>query len=152
MRHYETIFVVNPELSEEENTQVIEKFTGILAGGGAEILKTDLWGRRRLAYTVKKFNKGFYVFLEYGAPAAAVSELERNFKIDEKIIRFLTVKKGDVFDVEALAEAEALAKAKAEARAAALAARRAQSDDDDEDDEDDDFDGQRDYDDEEERA
>lgn len=134
MRHYETIFIINPELSEEEIGQVVEKFTGILVSGGAEMLKTDLWGRRRLAYLVKKFNKGFYVYLEYGAPSAAVTEMERNFKIDEKVIRFLTVKKGDVFDVEALAKAEAEAKAKAEARAAAMNARRSAEDDDDYDD------------------
>ncbi len=148
MRHYETIFIINPDLSEEEIAQVVEKFTGILVKGGAEILKTDLWGRRRLAYMVKKFTKGYYVFLEYGAPSAAVTEMERNFKIDEKVIRFLSVKKGDVFDVEALAKAEAEAKAKAEARAAAMAARRAIEE---EDDDDDDFGDERGYD-EEERA
>ena len=134
MRHYETIFVINPDLSEEDTTQVIEKFTGILVKEGAEILKTDIWGRRRLAYMVKKFSKGFYVLVEYGAPSSAVMEMERNFKIDEKVIRFLTVKKGDTFDAEALIKAEAEAKAKAEARAAAIAARRAAEDDDDDDD------------------
>lgn len=134
MRHYETIFVINPDLGEEETTQVIDKFTAILIKEGAEILKTDIWGRRRLAYMVKKFSKGFYVLLEYGAPAGAVMEMERNFKINEHIIRFLTVKKGDTFDIEALARAEAEAKAKAEARAAAIAARKAVEGDDDDDD------------------
>jgi small subunit ribosomal protein S6 len=129
MRHYETVFIINPDLNDDDTTQVIEKFTGILKENGAEILKTDIWGRRRLAYTVKKFNKGFYVVCEFGAESTAVVEMERNFKIDEKIIRFLTVKKGDVFDVEVLARAAAAAKARAEARAAALAARG----DDDED-------------------
>jgi small subunit ribosomal protein S6 len=130
MRHYETIFIINPDLNDDDTNQVIEKFTGILKENGAEILKTDVWGRRRLAYAVKKFNKGFYVVCEFGAESAAVVEMERNFKINEKIIRFLTVKKGDVFDTEVLARAEAAAKARAEARAAALAARG----DDDEDD------------------
>lgn len=134
MRHYETIFVINPDLSEEETTGVIDKFTGILTKEGGEILKADLWGRRRLAYMVKKFTKGFYVLLEYGAPADAVTEMERNFKIDEKVIRFITVKKGETFDAEALVRAEAEAKARAEARAAAIAARKAAEGDDDDDD------------------
>ena len=148
MRHYETIFVINPDLPEEETTQVIEKFSGILTKGGAEILKTDLWGRRRLAYAIKKFNKGFYVVLEYGATPDAVTEMERLFRIDEKILRFLTVKKGDEFDAQALALAEAQAKERAAQRAAALAARRA-ADDDDDDDDGEEFGGEEDYDDEE---
>ncbi len=106
-RHYETLFIVSPELSEEETTQVVEKFSGILKGAGADLVKTDNWGRRRLAYEVKKFNKGVYVLFEYGAEAEAVQELERNFKIDERVIRFLTVKQGDVFDPEAIAAAQA---------------------------------------------
>jgi small subunit ribosomal protein S6 len=145
MRHYETLFVVNPDLSEEDTTQLIEKFSGILSKGGANILKTDLWGRRRLAYAIRKFTKGYYVILEYGANPEAVMEMERLFRIDEKVLRFLTVKKGDEFDPQALA----LAEAKAKERAAARAARQNAADDDDDDD-DDDFGGKNDYDEEDE--
>ena len=139
MRHYETLFIINPELTEEDTTAVVEKFSGILTDRGATMVKTDLWGRRRLAFIVKKFNKGFYVLFEYGADPAAVEEMERIFKIDEQILRFLTVKKSDEFDAEAVARAQA----EAEARAAARAAREAQSEDEDDlesglDDEDDD--------------
>ena len=115
MRHYETIFIVHPDLSEEETTVVVDKFSGLLADGGAFMVKEDHWGRRRMAYIVKKQNKGYFVRFEYGADSAAVAEMERIFKIDEQIIRFLTVKMADDFDLEA----QRIAKAEAEAKAAA---------------------------------
>ncbi len=118
MRHYETLFIINPDLTEEDTAATVEKFAGILTDGGATMVKLDHWGRRRLAYEVKKFSKGYYVLFEYGASPEAVAEMERNFKIDERVIRFLTVKKEDVFDAEAVARAQAEAEAKAAARAA----------------------------------
>lgn len=122
MRHYETVFIISPELTEEDTQAVVDKFTGILADAGAVLVKVDVWGRRRLAYVVKKFNKGFYVLLDYGATPEAIAELERNFKIDEQVIRYLTVKKADHFDAEA-------AVAAAEARKAKAAAEREMEDD-----------------------
>lgn len=133
MRHYETLFIINPDLSEEETASVVEKFSTILTDRGSNMVKVDQWGRRRLAYEVKKFNKGFYVLFEYGATPEAVAEMERIFKIDERVIRYMTVKKDDLFDAEAIARAEAEAAAKAAARAAR--AESGQDDDDDEEDE-----------------
>ncbi len=122
MRHYETLFIINPDLNEEDTAATVEKFSGILTGGGAAMGKVDLWGRRRMAYEVKKFSKGFFVLFDYGADPGAVAEMERNFKIDDRVIRFLTVKKSELYDPEAIARAEAEAAAKAAARAAAAAA------------------------------
>jgi small subunit ribosomal protein S6 len=121
MRHYETLFIVSPELPEEDTAVVVDKFRGILEDGGAAMAKIEDWGRRRLAYEVKKFNKGHYVLFDYGADPTAVNEMERNFKIDERVIRYLTVKQSDFFDEEAFAQAQAEAAAKAEAEAAAKA-------------------------------
>lgn len=149
MRHYETLFIINPDLSEEDTAAVVEKFSAILTDRGSVMVKVDLWGRRRLAYQVKKFNKGYYVLFEYGATPEAVAEMERLFKIDESVIRYLTVKKDDVFDAEAIAQAQAEAEAKAAARAARAESgqddddappRRRRDDDDDEGDGDDDED------------
>lgn len=117
MRHYETIFIVHPELPEDDTNAVIDKFKGILEDGGATMSKVDLWGRRRLAYPVKKQTKGFYVLFEYGAEPGAVEEMERIFKIDENVIRFLTVKIDDVFDIEAIEAAKAAQEEAAKARA-----------------------------------
>ncbi|RJX33868.1 MAG: 30S ribosomal protein S6 [Desulfarculus sp.] len=119
MRHYETIFIIHPELGDEETAAVVEKFSGILEAGGAFMVRQDHWGRRRLAYAVKKQSKGYYVLFEYGAEAPAVAEMERNFKIDEQIMRFITVKIGDSFDLEVMKQAKAEAEAKAAARAQA---------------------------------
>ncbi|MCB2192623.1 MAG: 30S ribosomal protein S6 [Deltaproteobacteria bacterium] len=129
MRHYETIFIVHPELSEEDTAACVEKFRGLLEKDGAFIVKEDHWGRRRLAYTVKKQNKGYFVLMEYGASGDAVDELERNFKIDEQVIRYLTVKIADSFDEEAMA------KLKAEAEAAKAADAPAPKPEEDEDEE-----------------
>ncbi|MFH1060309.1 MAG: 30S ribosomal protein S6 [Pseudomonadota bacterium] len=145
MRHYETLFIINPDLSEEDTAAVVEKFSAILTDRGSVMVKVDLWGRRRLAYQVKKFNKGYFVLFEYGATPEAVAEMERLFKIDEAVIRYLTVKKDDVFDAEAIAQAPAEAEAKAAARAARAEAghdddeaprRRREDDDEESDDED----------------
>jgi small subunit ribosomal protein S6 len=131
MRHYETIFIVHPDLNEEETTVVVDKFSNLLDEGGAFMVKEDHWGRRRMAYMVKKQNKGYFVRFEYGADAAAVAEMERIFKIDEQIIRFLTVKMADKFDLEAQraakAEAEAKAAADAKVREEEAAARAAKA-------------------------
>ena len=124
MRHYETLFIINPEINDEDTEAVVEKYTNILNDGGAFIGLVDKWGRRRLAYTVKKFNKGFYVLLDYGASPEAVAEMERLFKIDEQVIRFLTVKQADDYDLEAAKaalEAREAKRAQAESQAAPAA-------------------------------
>ena len=133
MRHYETLFIISPEVSEDDIDRLLERYVGILEERGGFVAKVDKWGRRRLAYEVKKFRKGFYVLFDYGAEPAAVAEMERNFKIDEKVIRYLTVKQDDHFDLEAAqaarqaAEEEAARKAEAEAAAAQEAAESADS-------------------------
>ncbi len=141
MRHYETVFIINPEISDEETDAVVEKYSGMLGEGGAFIGAVDKWGRRRLAYTVKKFNKGFYVLFDYGASPEVVAEMERNFKIDDNVIRFLTVKQGEDYDVDAAKaalEARAAKRAQAEDEAAQSAALRARADDETEDEDQDD--------------
>jgi|Deesub1362A_J573_1020465.scaffolds.fasta_scaffold05778_2 small subunit ribosomal protein S6 len=141
MRHYETLFIISPEVSEDDIDRLVERYVGILEERGGFVAKVDKWGRRRLAYEVKKFRKGYYVLFDYGAEPAAVAEMERNFKIDEKVIRYLTVKQDDHFDLEAAqaarqaaeeeaarkAEEEAARKAEAEAAAAQEAAESADS-------------------------
>ena len=147
MRHYETIFIVHPELSEEDTAACVEKFRGLLEKDGAFIVKEDHWGRRRLAYMVKKQTKGYFVLMEYGATGEAVEEMERNFKIDEQVIRYLTIKIADSFDEEAMAQRKAEADA---AKAAGATGARPDDDDeprpsdrDDDDDDDDDEDDDR---------
>jgi small subunit ribosomal protein S6 len=118
MNRYETIFVINPDLGEDEVQNVVTKFTGIISSQNGVQLKLDEWGRRRLAYKIEKFSQGYYVLADFAGLPAGVAELERNLKIDDRVIRFLSVKTGEDVNVEAL-QLEIAAKAKPAVEAAA---------------------------------
>ena len=92
MTCYETLFVVKPTLTDEETVAQIEKVKAILAKEGAELLATDDMGMRKLAYPVEKNARGYYTVLFYKAEGTVITELERNLKINEDVIKFLTVK------------------------------------------------------------
>jgi small subunit ribosomal protein S6 len=115
MRRYETIFIVRPNVAEDEIEAVINKTSSIIEGDGGTIIKIDKWGLKKLAYLIKKETQGNYVHIDYAAIPASVSELERIFRIDDKVLKYLTVKLADSCDPEAikeeLAHAEAAAKA-----------------------------------------
>lgn len=121
MKQYETIFIIVPDLPDEERNQIVARYQKVLTDRGADLLNTDDWGRRRLAYEIKKFSKGHYILVEFAAQPKAVAEMERQMGLDEKIIRFLTVKVADEFDREAY-EAARAAKAERARRAAEEAA------------------------------
>jgi small subunit ribosomal protein S6 len=93
MRQYETGFVLSPTLSEEETTQYIQQMAAIIAQKQGRMVKQDVWGKRRLAYPIKKFTDGVYVFFTYEGPGDISTEMERRFKQTDTVIRFLTVKK-----------------------------------------------------------
>ncbi|WP_294956746.1 30S ribosomal protein S6 [Sulfurovum sp.] len=92
MNCYETLFVVKPTLTEEETAAEIAKIKDVLAKVEAELLATDDMGMRRLAYPVQKNDRGYYTVLFYKANGDAIAEIERNLKINEEVIKFLTVK------------------------------------------------------------
>ncbi|RLB18304.1 MAG: 30S ribosomal protein S6 [Deltaproteobacteria bacterium] len=102
MRQYETIYILKPSLSEEVYEEVIGKFNAIIEKNQGVMIKTDRWGERTLAYQLNKFNKGFYVLLEYCGNAALTKELERLFRLDDKVLKYQTVKLSDRADPEAL--------------------------------------------------
>ncbi len=93
MRQYETGFVLSPTLSEEETTQFIQQMAEILAQKNGLMIKQDVWGKRRLAYPIKRFQEGVYVFFTYDGPGDVAAELERRFKQTDAVIRFMTVVK-----------------------------------------------------------
>ena len=92
MNCYETLFVVKPTLTDEETAAQIAKIKEIVAKNGGELLATDDMGMRKLAYPVQKNDRGYYTVLFYKAEGTLISELERNLKINEDVIKFLTVK------------------------------------------------------------
>ena len=92
MTCYETLFVVKPTLTEEEIAAQIAKVKDVLAREGAELVGTNEMGMRKLAYQVEKHNRGYYTVLFYKAEGATIQELERNLRINEDVIKFLSVK------------------------------------------------------------
>jgi len=89
---YETIFIINPNLADEETAGVIKKMQDVVAKQGGEMLKFEDWGKKKLAYEIKKHKRGHYAFFQFKAAPTAVSELERTYKLTDSIIKFLTVK------------------------------------------------------------
>jgi len=92
MNCYETLFVVKPTLTEEEIKSQIEKVKAVLEKEGAELLATDDMGMRKLAYPVEKNSRGYYSVLYFKASGQTIAELERNLKINEEVIKFLTIR------------------------------------------------------------
>lgn len=90
MRKYESLFILRPNLEEENRKAIIEKFTSIIAEDG-EIVKVDEWGNRKLAYEIDKLKEGYYVLVNFKASPELPKELERNFGITEEIIRYVVI-------------------------------------------------------------
>ena len=92
MQGYETICILHPDLSEEEAKAALEKFGDLIAKNGGEIKKSESWGLRKLAYKVKGQAKGTLIYYLYEGIPSTVSELERNIRIADEAIRYMTVK------------------------------------------------------------
>jgi len=93
MRQYETVFLISPNLEEEETTKIITQISDIISKEKGKLIQEDRWGKKRLAYPIKKFEEAFYVFFHYEGDSNIPFELEKRFKQTEAILRFLTVKK-----------------------------------------------------------
>ncbi len=102
MKNYETVFILNPALSEKQVQKTVEKYEKSLKSNGAKIISKEVWGLKKLAYTIENKNSGFYNLIEYSAPAELVSSIELDFIRDETVMRYLTV----TLDKHALAWAE----------------------------------------------
>ncbi len=102
MREYETTFIVQPEISDEGSQAILAKLDGILETGGATRLMCEDHGKRKLAYEVRKFHKGHYYTLQFLDEGQVVPEVERVLRLEESVLRFLTILENeDVEDVEA---------------------------------------------------
>ena len=91
-RTYEIMFIVRPDVEEADLDKLIEGFSGNITTGGGEVKSVEKMGRRRLAYTVRKFNDGFYVLLTVAAPGNLIAEIERRLRVSEPVIKFITVR------------------------------------------------------------
>jgi small subunit ribosomal protein S6 len=91
-RTYEIMFIVRPDVEEAELDKLIEGFSANVTNGGGEVKSVEKMGRRRLAYTVRKFNDGFYVLLNVAAAGSLITEIERRLRVSEQVIKFITVR------------------------------------------------------------
>jgi small subunit ribosomal protein S6 len=91
MRNYELMYIIRPDVELETVQALMEKFQGIIVNGG-EIVKNDIYGKRRLAYEINKHREGTYVLVHFTAPATVVTELERVLKITDEVIRHMIVR------------------------------------------------------------
>jgi len=134
LRRYETLFIVRPDLGEAQIKELIKRFEGIVTSGGGETIESEEWGFRELAYLIKGERRGYYVRLDYASEAAVMNEVERNLRLQDPVLRYLSVlvdQQADVAkareEIETRARRIAEARAAAEARMAAAAAQRAEA-------------------------
>jgi small subunit ribosomal protein S6 len=92
LNQYEVVFIMTPVLSEEQMMDTVTKFKKILTDNGSEIVFENNWGLRKLAYPIQKKTTGFYYLIEFKAQGEMIAKLETEFKRDERVMRFLTVK------------------------------------------------------------
>jgi small subunit ribosomal protein S6 len=110
MNQYETVFILNPVLSEDQVKEAVDKYVGFLKEKGANIINKENWGLKKMAYPIQKKKSGFYHFIEYTVGGDAIAPLEVEFKRDERIMRFLTVRM-DKYGIEYAAKRRAKANA-----------------------------------------
>lgn len=122
MNIYENIIIFNASLTDEETEASTKKIKDLITNSGGEILKADVWGRRKLANELKKQKKGFYVLLVFRSASALIRKLEDYYKVFDPVIKYMVIKlekKQSAHVLESLSQAEAEAAAKAAATAAA---------------------------------
>ena len=121
-RTYEIMFIVRPDVEEADLDKLIEGFSANVTSGGGEVKSVEKMGRRRLAYTVRKFNDGFYVLLNVAAAGSLIAEIERRLRVSEQVIKFITVRMDE--EEKRLAKVKAIrdTKVKRSAQPAAQAA------------------------------
>jgi small subunit ribosomal protein S6 len=92
MRIYEELFVLRPDVTEDEVNALLDQLRPVITTGGGTIEKEEKWGVRRLAYRVEKKTEGFYILLQFNAPPQTVRELERRLRVQDSVMKFITVR------------------------------------------------------------
>jgi small subunit ribosomal protein S6 len=123
LREYETILVLNPDITDDVVRTTMGRFKDNLKKSSAEVLREDVWGKRRLAFECEKVSRGNFVVLHYAATPGVVEDLERDLRNSDVVLRFITTYQGEIIDLETRrAEIERLAAEHAEALRRAEAA------------------------------
>ena len=92
LNHYETMFIIAPTLGPDAYERLVETFKGIIEENGGKVHNTTKWGVRTLAYEVKKFKEGIYTIFDFEAPGDLIQELERRLRLNDSVLKYLTVK------------------------------------------------------------
>ncbi len=92
LRQYETTFIINVHLEDEQINKTIEKYTTLIENKSGRIKSVDRWGKHRLAYEIAKKQYGYYVYIRFEAAASIIRDLERELKLDDSILRYLTIR------------------------------------------------------------
>ena len=95
MRKYETIFVLRPDLEEDDIEKSISRIKDVITNSESEIIEEEIWGKKSLAYEINDYRSGHYTVLTFKSDGSVIDELKRNYKIMDSIIRYLVVKKED---------------------------------------------------------
>ena len=111
MKYYETLYILSPDLPNEEYDSLAQKFSGVVDRSGGVSVKVSMWGKRPLAYEIKKFDRGFFILFRYCGTSPTVLELAREMRLDERLLKFQTIKLSDDEDPETAKEREANAPA-----------------------------------------
>ena len=92
MNKYELIYIIDTAVEETARKELVEKFNGVITANGGEVVKVEEWGKRRLAYAINYKTEGYYVLMYIQGPSELPRELERNFKINDKVLRYLVIR------------------------------------------------------------
>jgi len=106
IREYETTYIVRPDISDVDADRVIERVRKAIRENAGKVIGVNNWGKRKLAYEIQRHQKGIYVHWHYAANNSAVAEVERNLRMLEPVLRFLTVRLTDQIDIDGVAEME----------------------------------------------
>jgi small subunit ribosomal protein S6 len=112
MRRYETFIIIDPDLSDEERSPIFEKVKDLIQQEECLLVMLDEWGARKLAYEIKKKSRGYYVRLDYCGTGKLVNEMERFFRIDDRVMKYMTVLLDKYADIELIKEEMAKAEIK----------------------------------------
>ncbi len=112
MKRYEVVAIVKADLADDDLTAIIERSQTIITDRKGIIAKVDKWGKRRLAYEINKQKDGFYFLIDFAGDGPIVAEIERNFKIDDRILKFMTVKKEGAVTREGMEQETAVVETK----------------------------------------
>jgi small subunit ribosomal protein S6 len=127
MRRYETIIITDPDLSAEQRDPILQRVVDVVNQGDGYLAFTDEWGARKLAYEIKKKDRGYYIRFDFCGNGAVVNEMERFFRIDDRVLKYMTVLLDKAADIEKIKEEVAAAQSEAEKAAEQAAAAAAQA-------------------------